>query len=286
MTGPLARRRERFAAFGGVSDCRSFPNFGSRVFVCRPRKVPRNASVKVSRVGLAIAATRSLLKSHVRKVREAIAAADVAAATEAIRVTTKKLDQAAARDVIHANASARLKSRLSAAIKAAKDQDRRLVRPGILVGGGERLGATGRSRITRGTLPRCRAYLLGDSAIAFHSRRGHDRRAGRCHGVRYFKHHTHLPGFFLCRRPTRGSPSTPARSIRSRSATSTSSSAQPAGRSADRRHRRERRQGSALYAAKSARNWCGRPRSAFPNVEVQEFSAWRFTSSAVAVRGS
>jgi small subunit ribosomal protein S20 len=65
-------------------------------------------------------ATRSILKAQVRKVREAVAAADVEAATGALRVATKKLDQSAARGVIHANAAARLKSRLSAAIKAVK----------------------------------------------------------------------------------------------------------------------------------------------------------------------
>lgn len=65
-------------------------------------------------------ATRSVLKTHVRKVRDAITAGNVDAAGEALRLATKKLDQAAAGGVIHANAAARLKSRLSAAIKAAK----------------------------------------------------------------------------------------------------------------------------------------------------------------------
>jgi small subunit ribosomal protein S20 len=66
--------------------------------------------------------TRSLLKSQVRKVRDAVAVADVEAASDGLRFTAKKLDQAAARGVIHANAAARLKSRLSAAIKAAKSK--------------------------------------------------------------------------------------------------------------------------------------------------------------------
>jgi small subunit ribosomal protein S20 len=70
-------------------------------------------------------ATRSVLKTHVRKVRDAVAAADAAAAGEALRVTAKKLDQAAAHGVIHANSAARLKSRLSAAIKAVKDQKKK-----------------------------------------------------------------------------------------------------------------------------------------------------------------
>jgi len=65
-------------------------------------------------------AARSVLKSQVRKVRESVAAGDVEGAATALREATKKLDQAAARGVIHANASARTKSRLSAAIKHAK----------------------------------------------------------------------------------------------------------------------------------------------------------------------
>ena len=42
------------------------------------------------------------------------------ASTQALRVATKKLDQAAAKSVIHANNAARTKSRLSKAIKALK----------------------------------------------------------------------------------------------------------------------------------------------------------------------
>ncbi len=65
-------------------------------------------------------AARSVLKSNVRRVREAVTAGNVEAAGEALRVAAKKLDQAAAAGVIHSNAAARLKSRLSGAIKAAK----------------------------------------------------------------------------------------------------------------------------------------------------------------------
>ena len=65
-------------------------------------------------------ATRSVLKTHVRKVRDAVTAGKADEADAALRVAAKKLDQAAAHGVIHANAAARLKSRLSAAIKAAK----------------------------------------------------------------------------------------------------------------------------------------------------------------------
>ena len=65
-------------------------------------------------------ATCSILTSHVRKVREAVAAANLEAAKTAFLAATKSLDHAATKKVLHANAAARLKSRLSAAIKALK----------------------------------------------------------------------------------------------------------------------------------------------------------------------
>jgi len=45
---------------------------------------------------------------------------DIEASTAAFQVVTKKLDQAAAKNVIHANKAARTKSRLSKAIKNLK----------------------------------------------------------------------------------------------------------------------------------------------------------------------
>jgi small subunit ribosomal protein S20 len=67
-------------------------------------------------------AVKSTLKSLVRKVRESVAGGDLLAAEAGLRLATKKLDQAAGKNVIHANAAARLKSRLTAAIKRAKQQ--------------------------------------------------------------------------------------------------------------------------------------------------------------------
>jgi small subunit ribosomal protein S20 len=64
--------------------------------------------------------TRSLLKSQVRKVREAVVAADSEAAGTALRDASQKLDKAVSKGVIHSNAAARLKSRLSAAVKKSK----------------------------------------------------------------------------------------------------------------------------------------------------------------------
>jgi small subunit ribosomal protein S20 len=62
--------------------------------------------------------TKSSLRTQLRKVREAITAKDIETSQTEFRVLGKKLDRAAARKVIHANAAARTKSRLSAAIKA------------------------------------------------------------------------------------------------------------------------------------------------------------------------
>jgi small subunit ribosomal protein S20 len=65
--------------------------------------------------------TKSALRTQLRKVREAVTAKDAEQSQAEFRVLTKKLDQAAARKVIHANRAARTKSRLSRAIKALKN---------------------------------------------------------------------------------------------------------------------------------------------------------------------
>lgn len=63
---------------------------------------------------------RSDLRTQCKKVREAIKAADLGQAEIEFRVAVKKLDRAGARRIIHRNAAARLKSRMSAKIKALK----------------------------------------------------------------------------------------------------------------------------------------------------------------------
>jgi small subunit ribosomal protein S20 len=63
-------------------------------------------------------ATKSALRTQLRKVREAVTAQDAQKSQTEFRVLVKKLDQAATRKVIHANRAARTKSRLSRAIKA------------------------------------------------------------------------------------------------------------------------------------------------------------------------
>jgi small subunit ribosomal protein S20 len=65
-------------------------------------------------------ATKSEIKTHVRKVLQSISAGDVAGATEHFRAAARKTDQAAAKKTIHRNRAARIKSRLSARLKAAK----------------------------------------------------------------------------------------------------------------------------------------------------------------------
>ncbi len=65
-------------------------------------------------------AVKSSLRTQVRKVREAITAKKVDDAKKEFAVLVQKLDRAASRKVIHANAAARTKSRLAHAIKALK----------------------------------------------------------------------------------------------------------------------------------------------------------------------
>ena len=66
--------------------------------------------------------TKSSIKTQVRKVREAVAAGDLAKAATELRLAAKKLDRAGAKRVIHPNAAARTKSRLAHLMKSAKDK--------------------------------------------------------------------------------------------------------------------------------------------------------------------
>ena len=65
-------------------------------------------------------AAKSTIKTEIRKVRELIAAGDSSAAEAQLRVAAKTVDKAASAGVVHANLAGRVKSRLSAAIKATK----------------------------------------------------------------------------------------------------------------------------------------------------------------------
>jgi small subunit ribosomal protein S20 len=61
---------------------------------------------------------RSELKTHVRKVRAAVAAGDKEAATAALRTATRKLDKAVSKGVIHANQAANRKSAIAKSVDA------------------------------------------------------------------------------------------------------------------------------------------------------------------------
>lgn len=61
-------------------------------------------------------AVKSELKTHVRRVREAIAGADKEAAQTALAAASRKLDKAATKGVIHANQAANRKSALAKAV--------------------------------------------------------------------------------------------------------------------------------------------------------------------------
>lgn len=63
-------------------------------------------------------AVKSQLKTHVRKVREAIAAGDKAAAQTALQTASVRLDKAASKGVIHKNQAANRKSALAKQVAA------------------------------------------------------------------------------------------------------------------------------------------------------------------------
>ena len=56
---------------------------------------------------------RSALRSVLRKAREAAASGDAESSEAAFRLAAKRLDQAAAKNLIHKNKASRTKSRLS-----------------------------------------------------------------------------------------------------------------------------------------------------------------------------
>ena len=63
-------------------------------------------------------AIKSSLKTQLRKVHEAVAGDDADARDSAFKAAVSSLDRAAAKKIIHRNAAARLKSRLSSKTKA------------------------------------------------------------------------------------------------------------------------------------------------------------------------
>src|SRR5437660_12325012 len=69
-------------------------------------------------------AIKSAIKTQIRKVRQAVAAGDIATAETELRLAAKKLDKAGAKRSIHPNAAARTKSRLAHLIRPAKSGGR------------------------------------------------------------------------------------------------------------------------------------------------------------------
>ena len=58
-------------------------------------------------------ATKSALRTHVRKFREAVEGGNIEEATEALRVASRQLDKAVSKGVIHKNAAANRKSAIA-----------------------------------------------------------------------------------------------------------------------------------------------------------------------------
>ncbi|MDX3904232.1 MAG: 30S ribosomal protein S20 [Pigmentiphaga sp.] len=61
---------------------------------------------------------RSMLRTSIKRVRQAVEAGDKAAATEVLQKATSVIDRVADKKIIHKNKAARHKSRLAAAVKA------------------------------------------------------------------------------------------------------------------------------------------------------------------------
>lgn len=68
---------------------------------------------------------KQAVRTQCRKVREAIEAGNVEEAESEFRLASRLLDRAGARKIIHENAAARVKSRLSTKIKALKQSQLR-----------------------------------------------------------------------------------------------------------------------------------------------------------------
>jgi small subunit ribosomal protein S20 len=65
-------------------------------------------------------AVKSELKTEIRQVREAASAGKLDQAEADFRLAVAKIDRAAGKRILHPNRAARIKSRLSASLKAAK----------------------------------------------------------------------------------------------------------------------------------------------------------------------
>ncbi len=76
----------------------------------RVRKAARRTEINKSR--------RTRMRGFIRKVEEAIASGDAAAATDALRAAQPEIMRSVTKGVLHKNTAARKMSRLSARVKA------------------------------------------------------------------------------------------------------------------------------------------------------------------------
>ncbi|MFK8111142.1 MAG: 30S ribosomal protein S20 [Rubripirellula sp.] len=63
-------------------------------------------------------AVKSVMRGQIRRVRDAVSAGDGEKAQAELRLAQKKIDQAAAKHLVHKNAAARTKSRLVKLVKS------------------------------------------------------------------------------------------------------------------------------------------------------------------------
>jgi small subunit ribosomal protein S20 len=72
---------------------------------------------RIAKRTVANKATRTSLKTYIKKVRTAVDAKDAANVTDALRLAQKSLDKAVKRGIIHKNQASRRLSRIAAAAK-------------------------------------------------------------------------------------------------------------------------------------------------------------------------
>ncbi len=78
----------------------------------------KKAARKIARQTATNKARRSRVRTYLRKVEEAIASGDQAAANDALKAAQPEIMRAATKGVLHANTAARKVSRLNARVKA------------------------------------------------------------------------------------------------------------------------------------------------------------------------
>ncbi|WP_417688625.1 30S ribosomal protein S20 [Roseibium sp.] len=78
----------------------------------------KKAARKIARRTATNKARRSRVRTYLRKVEEAIASGDQAAANEALKAAQPEIMRAATKGVLHANTASRKVSRLNARVKA------------------------------------------------------------------------------------------------------------------------------------------------------------------------